>query len=200
MWSPLAFARLLHVLKCSKMEIFFYHYLVKRKMYLCSRTWCSSPAPAQAPICPLCFLSRTQAACSPSVCLIACRSEHCPGLWKLGNLHRLWTPPDPSLLHPQWVHKQWMHGWHQQFHVNGDALQQTQRCLFFYPLSWFSFSFLALPCFTLNIWLNYIALKEVFDALYSQWGDVCFLTALEISAVKGVCVVSKSEFSIKSSS
>lgn len=60
-----------------------------------------------APLWPLCFVPRTQAAPSPAVCLIACRSKHYPSLWKLGNLCRLWMAPDPNLPQPQ-ATKMWV--------------------------------------------------------------------------------------------
>lgn len=144
---------------------------------LYSRAWCSSCVPTRAPLWPLCFVPRTQATPSPAVCLIACRSKHYPSLWKLGNLCRLWMAPDPNLPQPQWVHKQQKCGWHQQHHVNGDALGQAQRRLFLYPLPWFYFHFLALACFTLNMRVHYIALKEVSDSSQCQWGDGCFSPA-----------------------
>lgn len=78
--------------------------------------------------------------------------------------------------------------------VGGTTASCEWRCLgarlFLCPFIRFYFNFLALVCFTLNMWVHGIVFKEVFDSLCSRWGDVCFSPASSLwfmSIFRGTC-------------
>lgn len=160
------------------------------------RTWCSSSAPTWAPF-ALSALFPGDEQLTPHQCaslptglniFLACES------WKISTGCEQ-PQTQASHIHSECTSNENVGGTNSIMSMEmpwgkpRDAFSSTH--LFdFYPLIWLYFNLLALAFFSLNMRVRCIALKEIFDSLHSQWGDVCFspaslLWSLEIFSCGG---------------